>query len=142
MKQKIAVILAVVCLVLNIPTVSYASNGDGAENANVVGEAGGIQPYYVNTANISASFKIDGRTAYCGTEVFAKKVCTIKLVLCLQHKEEGTWANKISWASTSTAGGKTMYQSYDLIERGSYRVKVYATVGGEEVTCTSVTKTY
>lgn len=148
MKQRIAVVLSAVCLMLSVSTVSYASEGseiaEGSEEAYVdmVASSDGIQPYYINTSNIAAALDISGRTAYCGAEVFAKKVCSIKVVLCLQHKEEGTWVNKISWASTSTAGGKTMYQSYDLIERGSYRVKVYATVGGEEVTCTSVTKTY
>lgn len=147
MKRKIAVALSMVCLMLSISTVSYAKeNQIGArsdvECENMMANSDGIQPFYVNTANIAAALRIDGRTAYCGAEVFAKKVCSIKVVLCLQHKEEGTWVNKISWASTSTAGGKTMYQSYDLIERGSYRVKVYATVGGEEVTCTSDTKTY
>lgn len=148
MKRKIAMALSMVCLMLSISTVSYAAEGNetdtgnGAAYENNMETSEGMQPYYINTSNISAALKIDGRTAYCGAEVFAKKVCSIKVVLCLQHKEEGTWVNKISWVESSTSGGKTMYKSYDLIERGSYRVKIYATVGGEEVTCTSDTKTY
>lgn len=144
MKQKFAVLLAIMCFMLSVPTVSYAAEASNMESTKV-GEsvgAGGIEPYYINTANISASFRIEGNTAYCLAEVFAKKVCDIQIIMQLQHKENGSWVNKVSWVTSGTAGSRSSSQSYHIFERGSYRVHVIATVGGEKVTCTSVTKTY
>ncbi len=143
MKRKMVFVLAVICLMLNISTVSYAAEKRDVPNADVTREAeGGIQPYYLNTARISAGLRIEGNTAYSLAEVVAKKECSVKVTMILQRKENGSWVNKISWTSSSTSGVKSMSYPYTLFERGSYRVKVYANVGGEEVTCTSVTKTY
>ena len=147
MKRRVTVLIAVVCLVLNISTVSYASEvGKGSEaNTNATGETGEtgeIEPFYLNTSNISAGLRIEGNTAYCLAEVFAKKVCSIQIIMQLQRKENGSWVNKVSWVTSGTAGSKSSSQSYTLFEKGSYRVNVIANVGGEQVTCTSVTKTY
>lgn len=144
MKRRVAMLIAVVCLVLNISTVSYAAElGNGSE-VNVTATEGesGIQPFYVNTSNISAGLRIEGNTAYCLAEVFAKKVCNIQIIMQLQHKVNGSWTNVVSWVTSGTAGSKSSSQSYTLFEKGSYRVHVIATVGGEKVTCNSVTKTY
>ena len=140
MKRKMAFVLAVICLVLNISTVSYAAEKNDASNTNAT--ESGVQPYYLNTSNIAAGLRIEGNTAYCLAEVIAKKVCSVDVIMILQRKEGGSWVNKISWASSSKSGVNNMSNSYTLFERGSYRVKVYATVGGEKVTCTSATKTY
>lgn len=142
MKQKVAVLLVMVCFMLSIPTVSYAAEGSNVVSTEAKGDAGGIEPYYVNTANISASFRIEGNTAYCLAEVFAKKVCKIQIIMQLQHKVNGSWTNVVSWVTSGTAGSKSSSQSYTLFERGSYRVHVIATVGGETVTCNSITATY
>ncbi len=136
MKQKFAVLLVIMCFMLSVPTVSYAAEASNMESTKV-GEsvsvgAGGIEPYYINTANISASL----------AEVFAKKVCDIQIIMQLQHKENGSWVNKVSWVTSGTAGSRSSSQSYHIFERGSYRVHVIATVGGEKVTCNSVTETY
>ena len=142
MKQKFALILATVCLVLSMSTESYAAEGRKEINGEVNEASGGIEPYYLNISNIAVGLKIDGNTAQCRAEVFAKNVCSVKVTMCLQRKENGSWVNKISWSGSSTSGVKTMTYPYTLFEKGSYRVKVYATVGGEEVTCTSDVKTY
>lgn len=146
MKQKFAVLLVIMCFMLSDPTVSYAAEASNMESTKV-GESvsvgtGGIEPYYINTANISASFRIEGNRAYCLAEVIAKKVCDIQIIMQLQHKENGSWVNKVSWVTSGTAGSRTSSQSYDIFEKGSYRVHVIATVGGEKVTCNSVTETY
>lgn len=141
MKRRVSAILVVVCLLFSISTVCYAAEESNVHNSMSGGESG-IEPYYVNTANIVAGLKIEGMTAHCYSEVFAKKVCYINVILQLQRKEGGSWVNKISWVASETSGGKVMSKSYDLFERGSYRVNVIATVGGEKVTCTSATKTY
>ncbi len=143
MKRKMAFMLTLICLMLSMPTVSYAAEKSNEPHVDVTeGTEGGVQPYYLNTANIAAGLRIDGNTAYCLAEVVAKKECSVKVTMILQRKENGSWVNKISWTSSSTSGVKSMSYPYTLFERGSYRVKVYANVGGEEVTCTSVTKTY
>lgn len=145
MKQKLAMLLAVVCLVISMSTVSYAAEGNAkvTAQARAAGNAGGIQPHYVNTLNIAAGIRIEGSTAYCRAEVFAKKACFINVVMRLQKKENGSWQTKSSWIeSAANAGGKTMTKSFALSSRGTYRVYVIATVGGEEVTCESNIVTY
>lgn len=144
MKRKISMVLAVVCMVLSMSTVSNAAaNENTAAHTNAVGGVGGIQPYYVNTANISAGIRIEGSTAYCYTEVVAKKACFITAIMRLQRKEGGSWRTVCSWIeSVENAGGKNLYKSHSLSTRGTYRVYAVCTVGGEEVTCGSNTATY
>ena len=76
MKQKLAMMLAVISLVISMSTVSYAAEGGtkAAAQARAAGNSGGIQPYYIYISNIAAGLKIEGNTAYCLSEVFAKKV--------------------------------------------------------------------
>lgn len=143
MKRKISMVLAVVCLVLSMSTVSNAAaNEEAAAHASAVGGAGGIQPYYVNTANISAGIKISGSTANCYTEVVAKSTCFINVIMRLQRKDGNTWYTISSWVSSSTSGVKYLDRSFALSTRGTYRVYAVCTVGGEEVTCASNTATY
>ena len=144
MRRRISMVLAVVCLVLSISTVSAAAaNEDKAVHTTAVRGVSGIQPYYINTANLSAGLKITGSTAYCYTEVFAKKTCFINVVMRLQRKEGSSWHTVSSWIeSSANAGGKVVSKSFGLSTRGTYRVYAICTVGGEEVTCTSNTATY
>ncbi|TGY96918.1 hypothetical protein E5329_07945 [Petralouisia muris] len=144
MKRKISMVLAVICLVLSMSTVSNAAaNEDAVAHANAVGGVEGIQPYYVNTANVSAGIRIEGSTAYCYTEVVAKKACFINVIMRLQRKEGSSWHTVSSWIeSAANAGGKSLYKSFSLSTKGTYRVYAICTVGGEEVTCASNTTTY
>lgn len=144
MKRKISMMLAVVCLVLSMSTVSNAAvNEEAAASTNAVGGDGGMQPYYVNTANVAAGLRIEGSTAYCLTEVVAKKTCFINVVMRLQRKEGSSWHTVSSWVSSAAnAGGKTVSRSFGLSTRGTYRVYAICTVGGEEVTCSSNIENY
>ncbi len=144
MKQKLAMLLAVVCLVISMSTVSYAAEGNAkvTAQARAAGNTGGIQPRYVNTLNIAAGLKISGSTAYCLAEVFAKKVCFVNVTMRLQKKENGSWQTKSSWIESSTSGSKMMSKSFTLSSKGTYRVYVIATVEGEQVPCESNIVTY
>lgn len=145
MKRKLAMMLAVMCLIISVSTVSYAAEGNTqtVAQAKKAGNSGGIQPYYENVLNIAAGLRIEGNTAYCLAEVFPKKKCFINVVMRLQRLENGSWQTKSSWIeSAENSSGKTMSKSFSLSSRGTYRVYVIATVGGEQVTCTSNTKTY
>lgn len=144
MRRRISMMMAVVCMVLSMSTVSNAAaNEDAMAQTNTVVGDEGIQPYYVNTANISAGIRIEGSTAYCFTEVVAKKACFINVVMRLQRKEGSSWHTVSSWIeSAANAGGKSLYKSFSLSTRGTYRVYAICTVGGEEVTCGSNTATY
>ena len=144
MERRISMVLAVVCLVLSMSTFSNAATNEGTvAHANAVGGTGGIQPYYVNTATLSSEIKIEGSTAYCITDVSAKKLCFINIVMRLQRKEGSSWHTIVSWVgSSANAGSKVMSKSHTLSTRGTYRVYAICTVGGEEVTCTSNTATY
>lgn len=140
MKRKISMVLAVMCLLLNLSTVSYAAEVAGVQPTAIGG--GTAEPYYVNTSKISAGLKIDGNTAYCSADVIAKKVCFINVVMRLQRKEGTSWHTVSSWVESSTSGSKVMGKYFTLSTRGTYRVYAIFTVGGEEVSCSSVSKTY
>lgn len=141
MKRKVSMVMAVLCLLLNLSTVSYAAGpSDGQPTAT--GGGGIAQPYYVNTSKISAGLRIEGNTAYCGADVVAKKVCFINVVMRLQRKEGSSWHTVSSWVESSTSGMKVMSKTFTLSTRGTYRVYALFTVGGEEVSCASNTKTY
>ncbi len=144
MKRRISMVMAVVCLVLSMSTVSNAAaNEDAAAHANAAGGVSGIQPYYENTSTISSGIKIEGNTAYCIADVSAKKLCFINIVMRLQRKEGSSWHTIVSWVgSSANAGSKVMSKSHTLSTRGTYRTYAICTVGGEEVTCASGTATY
>ncbi len=140
MKRRISMVLAVMCLLLNLSTVSYAAEVAGVQPTAIGG--GTAEPYYVNTAKISAGLIIEGNTAYCNSEVAAKKVCFINVVMRLQRKEGTSWHTVSSWVESANAGGKIMNKTFSLSTRGTYRVYAIFTVGGEEVSCASASKTY
>lgn len=134
-------ILAVLCLLLNLSTVSYAAGPSGVR-PTALGGGGVAEPYYENASNITAGLKITGNTAYCSAEVFAKKVCFINVVMRLQRKEGSSWHTVSSWVESSTSGSKIMGKYFNLSTRGTYRVYAIFTVGGEEISCSSASKTY
>lgn len=140
MKRKITMLLAVLCLLVSMPIASYAAtpNAPMAQSR----ASGGMQPYFINASNISALFRIDGNTAYCGAEVTAKKKCSISVVMRLQRKEGDSWYTVCSWVASSNTGYKTITRSFTLTTRGSYRTYCLFDVAGEELDCASVTKTY
>ncbi len=143
MRRKIAMMLAVMCLLVSMSTVSYAAEGESVASAEAAVSSGGVAvPYYINTANIAAGLRIEGSTAYCRAEVTAKKVCNVNVAMRLQKLEGGSWVTKHSWVGSSTTGIKNMTQTNTLWQRGTYRVYLIANVAGEEVTCVSNTRTY
>ncbi len=140
MKRRISMVLAVMCLLLNLSTVSFAAEVAGVQPTAIGG--GTAEPYYVNTASMTAGLKIDGNTAYAYSEVIAKKVCFINVVMRLQRKEGTSWHTVSSWVESANAAGKVMGKYFTLSTRGTYRVYAIFTVGGEELTCASASKTY
>ena len=143
MKRKISMMLAVICLVASMSTVSYAAEGGNVTRAKAAVSPGGTaQPYYINIANISAGLRIEGNTAYCRAEVTAKKVCTVRIIMRLQKLEGSSWNTKVSWIESSATGIKDTTKSHTLSERGDYRVSLTAIVGSEEVDCVINTRTY
>ena len=101
-----------------------------------------VQPRYVNTANIAASLKIEGSTAYAHCTVTAKKVCHVNVKMRLQRWTGSEWFTVCSWVEASDKGTKTITRSFPLTTRGTYRVYTLFNVGGEELSYTSVSKTY
>ncbi len=143
MRRKIAMMLAVMCLLVSMSTVSYAAEGESVASAEAAVSSGGTAvPYYINIANIAAGLRIEGNTAYCLAEVTAKKVSNVHVTMRLQKLEGGSWVTKVSWLLSSTTGIVNETRSTTLYQKGSYRVYLIATVGGEEVTCVSNTRTY
>lgn len=141
MKRKISMVLAVMCLVFSITSVSQAA-GKATVQPQAIGGSHMVQPYYVNAAVISAALKIEGNTAYCNAEVGAKKVCRVTVTMRLQRKEGGSWFTVSSWVETSTNGVKNMTKSFTLTKRGTYRVYAKFDVAGEQLSYASPSKTY
>lgn len=140
MKRKISMMLAVMCLVLSMASVSQAAGKSAPPRA--IGGSGTIQPHYVNAALISSALKIDGSTAYCNSFASAKKVCRITTTMRLQRKDGSSWSTVVSWVETSTTGVHDMTKSFTLTKRGTYRVQANFDVAGEQLTYNSASKTY
>lgn len=107
-----------------------------------VSSGGEVQPRYVNTANIAASMRIEGSTAYAYSTVTAKRVCHVNVTMRLQRWTGSQWFTVCSWVEASDKGTKTMSKSFPLTTRGTYRVYTLFNVGGEQLSYTSVSKTY
>jgi len=103
-----------------------------------------VQPRYVNTANIAASLKIEGSTAYAFSTVTAKKSCHITVAMKLQRYAGANWgwATVKTWNASVDGPNKMMEKSYALTTRGTYRVSADFNVGGEALNYTSTSKYY
>lgn len=140
MKRKISMMLAVMCLVLSMASVSQAAGKSAPPKA--IGGSGTIQPHYVNTANISSDLKIEGSTAYCNAYVAAKRSCHITVTMRLQRKDGSSWFTVVSWVEAKDGIVKDMTKSFTLTKRGTYRVQANFDVAGEQLTYNSASKTY
>lgn len=140
MKRKLLMIMALAGMLAITPS-SSALAAAPAQTAQV-GSGNEVQPRYVNTANIAASLKIEGSTAYAHCTVTAKKVCHVNVKMRLQRWTGSEWFTVCSWVEASDKGTKTITRSFPLTTRGTYRVYTLFNVGGEELSYTSVSKTY
>lgn len=131
-----SLVLAVVLAVLPISS-SYAAG----RTVQLKGEEG-IDPQYVNTANITADLVIKGNNAHAYASAVAKKVCRVTVTMRLQRKEDGVWKTKVSWVGSSTSGSKTMGEDFTLTQRGTYRTYAIFDVAGENLTYISTSRVY
>ena len=144
MKSRILMALTlVICMLVSIPSVSYAAAESGAVlQPGLIGGSGTAQPNYVNASYISAGLRIEGNVAYVNADVTAKKTCDISVTARLQRKENGSWKTICSYIEYSSNGMKNMTHAYTLTTRGTYRTYAIFNVGGEELTLASSSKTY
>lgn len=131
-----SLVLAVVLAVLPISS-SYAAG----RTVQLKGEEG-IDPQYVNTANITADLVIKGNNAHAYASAVAKRVCRVTVTMRLQRKEDGAWKTKVSWVGSSTSGSKTMGEDFTLTQRGTYRTYAIFDVAGENLTYISSSQVY
>ena len=139
MKRKISMMLAVMCLVLSMASVSQAAGKSAPPKA--IGGSGTIQPHYVNAALISAALKKDGSTAKCNTSASSQRERRNTTTMRLQRKDGSSWSTVVSWVETSTTGVHDMTKSFTLTKRGTYRVQANFDVAGEQLTYNSASKT-
>jgi hypothetical protein len=138
-KLQMALVLAFACCMATAASgISYAA----APGIREIHAEDQVQPKYINTAIISADMYLDGSTAKCYSSVTAKRVCHISVNMELQRKVGDTWKMKASWRDSVDSLTLTMTRSFGLTERGTYRVKAYFNVAGEELSYTSVKYTY
>ncbi len=140
MKRKLLMIMALAGMLAVTPS-SSALAAAPAQTAQV-GSENEVQPRYVNTANIAASLKIVGSTAYAYSTVTAKRACHISTIMRLQRWTGSEWFTVCSWVAGTDIGSMTMERSFALTTRGTYRIYTLFNVGGEQLTYTSVSKTY
>ncbi|NBH13157.1 hypothetical protein D3Z36_02870 [Lachnospiraceae bacterium] len=139
-KQKVLMIMALVGMLAVTPSSSAFAAAPMQTTQAAIGNE--IQPRYVNTANIAASVKIEGSTAYAYSTVTAKRVCHVDVTMRLQRYTGSGWLTVCSWIESSDNGTKTMSKSYSLTTRGTYRVSADFNVAGEKLNYTSISKVY
>ncbi len=138
-KLQMALVLAFACcMATGASGVSYAA----APGVREIHAEDKVQPRYINTINIAADMNLKGSTASCYSSVTAKRVCHISVNMELQRKDGNTWKMKASWRDSVDGITLSMSKSFGLTERGTYRVKAYFNVAGEELSYTSITHTY
>ena len=158
MKRTLKMTFALVlycCMAAMLPNVTYAAGSMSQRTTNprmqqragssvqrATDQGNTVQPRYVNTAGISANLQIESGTAYATCTVNAKRSCHISVCMELQYKDGSTWKTKASWLDSVNGVTKTLTRSFGLTKRGTYRVKAFFNVGGEELTYTSATSTY
>lgn len=139
MKRKLLMVVALVGVLAVTPCGNVAAI---PVQAAQVGGVTGAQPRYINAANIGATLKIEGATAYVFSTVTAKRVCRVSTMMRLQRKNGSTWETIRTWTATSDKGTLDVYETVSLTKRGTYRVYTEFDVAGEELTYTSDSKTY
>lgn len=138
-KLQMALVLAFACcMATGASGVSYAA----APGVREIHAEDKVQPRYINTAIISSDLRLDGGTAHCYSSVTAKRVCHISVNMELQRKDGNTWKMKASWRDSVDSITLSMSKTFGLTERGTYRVKAYFNVAGEELSYTSSSRTY
>lgn len=138
-KLQMALVLAFACCMATAASgVSYAA----APAVREIHAEDQVQPRYVNTMNIAADMTLSGSTAKCYSSVSAKRVCHISVNMELQRKEGDSWKMKASWRDSVDGVTLSMSKSFGLTERGTYRVKAYFNVAGEELSYTSIKQKY
>ena len=138
-KLQMALVLAFACcMATSASGVSYAA----APGVREIHAEDKVQPRYINTAIISSDLRLDGGTAHCYSSVTAKRVCHISVNMELQRKDGNTWKMKASWRDSVDSITLSMSKTFGLTERGTYRVKAYFNVAGEELSYTSSSRTY
>lgn len=158
MKRKLKMVLALAlafCVAAALPNISYAANPMSQRNTNArmqqragssmqraAGQGDTVQPRYVNTAGISANLLLDGSTAHSTCTVNAKRHCHISVCMELQYKDGSSWKTKASWLDSTDGVTLSLTRTFGLTKRGSYRVKAFFNVAGEELSYTSSTRTY
>ena len=146
-KQRLWMALALAAVIAVVPVSSSEAKvrdlgAGGGSKVVQIGGNGGIDPQYENAATITADLSISGSTAHVHASAAAKKVCTVSVVMRLQHKEDGSWVTKKSWVSSSNSGFKALSRDTTLTQRGEYRTYALFDVGGEELSYKSVTLVY
>lgn len=144
-KNTIKVLAAALlfCVGISIPSASYAMDAPVAEQAEVpYSSEDGIQPYWNNTAIISANIVINGSTATVKASVDAKESYPIATEMSLQKKNGSSWTTVKTWLSWTTDYSYSRTESYALSSRGSYRAYATFNVGGEVTSVASGSKTY
>lgn len=147
LKQRLLTSLALAAVLAVLPVgSSYAAELEAPQaEAGVSAQTGGeegIDPQYVNAANITADLVISGNNAHVYASAIAKRICHVTVTMRLQRKEGSSWQTKVSWVGSSNTGDKTLGENYTLTQRGTYRTYAIFNVGGEELTYTSVSQVY
>lgn len=100
---------------------------------------GTAQPQYDNVRRIHASLSISGKTATCKGEVATyENDDSISLTVKLFKKEGSGWGTVTSWSTSGRGSGLSLSKT-QVVDAGTYRVKVTAKVtpkGGKTETVT------
>lgn len=116
MKKMVSVFLMMLLVVTALASSAWAE--------------GKIQPFYNQTARISASLVINGSTAECMGKIIPNSDATVSsMTMKLQQKKDGIWTTIASWLASGSKGETVSLSKTKSISKGySYRVYVSGTV--------------
>lgn len=140
--MKVLMAALLFCVGISVPATSYGKEAPEAAPAAQFAGDEGIQPYWNNTAVISANINITGNTATVKASVAAKQTSRIATEMSLQKKNGSSWTTVRTWLSWTTDLSYSRTESHTLQSGGTYRAYATFDVGGEVTSCASSSKTY
>lgn len=112
MKKMVSVFLMMLLVVTALASSAWAE--------------GKIQPFYNQTARISASLVINGSTAECMGKIIPNSDATVSsMTMKLQQKKDGNWTTIASWLASGSKGETVSLSKTKSISKGYIPLVAY-----------------
>ncbi len=136
-KNHTIFLTAAMILALGVPPVTGQAAVPTTDNESPFEE---IVPAYEVTGDIKPLFSITGNKAKLSIIASAPSSKKVSIKMVLQRKDGSSWTRVQKWTKTGT-GTQTLSKSMTVTNGRTYRMKYTVTVGSEQVTGKTATKT-